>query len=334
MSLDDLLGDGFEYQGYLLFNGIYKTDFIGEEYHGGKNEASGQLSKDLPEYRDTDQSSSEGYLPLNLREALFDDPSISEELETVADQIIANRYVYETRDTVDAYYNGDEIQAEVPSRNDADIYWEYPDYLYLRGSKDDVDETREKTFKVLQGNVKYTPIDFDGDFLLWLYYKTYEGQGLPTRLSVDRFTDTEITGDRDAFGETNSVDDSTDLEVCIPMIAGILRDKSISMLQGYYDLYNQYKLKAQVGSGRVHIKATEGDIQTATDSRRMAISLAYLSELLELHGHWQNLPPTDKYPPRSFFEDLYQTAQDQGIEIESISQDVLDKYGGLRDEDW
>jgi hypothetical protein len=327
-------GPEFEYQGYLLFNGIFETEFISEEFEGGIDQARLRFSDMLPEYEEDDSGTTEGYERISLSEIFYDDETVDGDLQGVASSLITYRYLYEDRDTTEAYYNGDKVRVEVPRVNDADIFWRYPNYVYLRGAKDDVSETREKTFRTLQGDVRVSPVEFGGDFLLWLYYKTYESDPIPTSISVETLTDTELTGDRDAFGKTNTVDDSTDLEECVPMIAGILRDKSISLLNGYYELYDNLMIKAEIGSGRVHLRASEGEIQRSEDARRIAISLAFLDELVDLHSQWEELPPTDKYPPRSFFEDLYQTARGQGIEIDSISQDVLDYYGGRRDEDW
>ncbi|MFD1645563.1 hypothetical protein [Haloarchaeobius litoreus] len=323
----------FDYQGYLLFNGIFETEFLDQEFGGGRSEARARLGDHLPEYRSSDESSEEGYVRLLLEDAISDDDSVDSDLEEVAQSLIPYRYKYETREPKDAYYRGEEVEVEVPYVQDSDLFWLYPNYMFLRGSKGDVKETKETTRRILDGHIRLNSVDFGGDFLLWLFYKEYEDQSLPTGIELNNLTDTELTGDRDAFGGATKVDDSTDLERCVPMLAGILKDKTISTMQGYFRLFDEYNLKAQIGEGRVHIKASRGDIKTSGDVRRMAISIAFLHELIDLHRSWTELPPTSRYPPRQFFEDLHDTANEQGVEIQSISTNVLTKYASKRGED-
>lgn len=329
--------DGFDYQGHLVFNGIYRTEFIDGEYRGGEDEARAKLQDQLPDYKPKDGQSKEGYTRINVSQEIYNDESVSEDLEDIAESLVSYRYQFENRSEEDAYFKGEQVQVQVPNVNNADIYWKYPNNIYLRGSKGDVKETREKTSRVLGGHVRLEPINFGGDFLLWLYYKAYTGQPIPGGLSIDTFTDSELTGDRDPFGQTNTVDDSTNLERCVPVISGVLMGKSISMLQGFFQLYGNYRVKAEIESDRVYVKASTGSISSSNDVRRIAISLSFLEELVDLYETWEQLPPTDKYPPLDFFEDIYQTAISQGVEINNISDDVLKKYANLRGEnpdDW
>lgn len=338
MSSNENSDEEFGYQGYLLFNGIYKADFIDEEFQGGRTEARARLSDHLPEYDPDNQAYDDGYKRIRLDYAISDSESVENDLKDILNSLISYRYLYENRSTTNAYVDGELQQVEIPNINDADIIWSYPDFIFLRGAQEDVNETQEKTFQILSDHMHLTPFDFNGEFLLWLYYKHFEDQTISGGIGINELTDGEITGDRDPFGETNSVDDSTNLRQCIPIIVGILKDKSFSELEGYFDLYGDYNIKSKVSQehrqGRVHVKASEGAISTSTsDVRRMALALNFVQALVELRLYWEELDRKEKFPPRDFFADLYETARNQDINIERISRDVLRKYANKRGED-
>ncbi|MBP1986026.1 hypothetical protein [Halolamina salifodinae] len=338
MSTEDPVA--FEYQGYLLFNGIYEVSSLNSKYEGSRSEARATLSELFDSYEKGDQGTKKGYEDLDLPNYIRDDDSVEEKLSTVADFLISHRYLYEDRESTDAYYQGEEVEVEVPHVQDTDIYWYHPEYMLFRGSKDDVQEAREHTRTKFGADANLRSVDFTSNFLLWLFYKhckddpLYDACEFDGGLSISALTDTTLEGDRDPFGETNQVDDSTNLRRCVPMIAGILKDKNISLLEGYFQLYDDYRLKTQIGNGRVHIKASDGDIQSSNDVRRLAMSLSFLQELLQLYDCWQDLPAQERIPPYGFFEDLYETAKDLGVEIDSMSDDMLNRYGNKRDEDW
>lgn len=342
MAVTDTPSTDFEYRGYLLFNGLYRTKIYNKEIANDYGVAEQTLSKNLPHYDANDPGSEDGYERIPLTETLAESPDVDEDLAEIADQIISYRYVLEDRNSEDAYYQGRRVHVEVPHENDSDIYWFHPDYVFLRGAKEIVNETREKTIRNLADEVDLEPVRFDPDFLLWLYWKRTANQPIPAPVGIDYFTDSIVSGDRDPFGKTNSVDDSTNLGKCVPVIAGVLKGKSIIELEGYFDLFDEHKIKAKLthdgDRGRVHIKASAGDVATAaTDERKMALALNFVKVLTELHDDWQKLPQDEKYPPRDFFESLYETARDQGVDIESISEDVLREYAikrGLSADAW
>ena len=333
MPSDENDTGAFDYQGYLLFNGIYQVDLLDEEFGGGRQEARTLLRERLPDYDREDGHSEDGYKRLLINEEIFDDSTIDSDIEEIAQSLVAFRYLYEDRQPTDAYYQGEQVTVEVPNVKDTDLYWIYPNHVYLRGSQEDVSQTRETTRRALEENIRLDPVDFSGDFLLWLFYKESQDQPVPCGIDVDYFTDATLKGSRDPFGGENKVDDSTDLSRCVPVIAGVLKDKTVSMLEGYFDLFDTYKIKTQIGGGRVHVKSSTGDIQTSGDVRRVTMSLAFLDELMCLYEYWDDLSQTEKYPPRTFFNDLYQTASDQGVHIDSISNNVLRQYANKRGED-
>ena len=148
--------DDFDYQGYLIFNGVYRTDLRqGSEYQGGIYDAESQLMDDLGRFEDTERDSDKGVIKLLLRDFFRDDDSVSGELEQLANNLIAIRFLYEDRIEKEAYVpDEEELQTvEIPVVNDADIYWNYPNYMYFRGAKDDVAEAIDYTSSLLGADV-------------------------------------------------------------------------------------------------------------------------------------------------------------------------------------
>lgn len=324
--------DDFEYQGYLLFNGLYTVDILDEDYGTDWQSVESSLSEALPS-PDADDADQEGYEPLLLREAIYDQ-DLPEELETVTDALIPLRYQYEKRDEErEAYYGGDRVTVDLISRRDADLYWKYPDYAFFRGSQEDVQQLRENVRQHLTGRVSLSPLELSSDFLLWLYYQQQAGNNLAGPISIERLTDAELTGDQDAFGGSSAVEDSTNLEQSVPVIAAILRNKQIAELEGRFRIVGN-SVGAKLQTDSVHVKASYGDIANANDVRRMAITLRFLEEFSELKNHWETLDDTDKYPPLGFFQDLRSAAQNQGIDIQETHDEVLRRYAEKRGEDW
>jgi len=324
----------FDYQGHLVFNGLYKTERTdGSDLPRARSDAAGDLSERLPDFDDNPTiGGRSGYVNLPLREAIYDDDSIEDSLQGVTESLIARRYKYEKFKEQEAYYDGDRIQVDVPSVKDADIYWRYDDYMYFRGAKGDVKEAKSQTQRALSGSTQLRQIQLEEEFFLWLFKQYIENNQPSSNLEIRRLTDTTLTGTRDVFGQETDVNASSDLEYCVPLLAGILRDKSISMVEGNFRIHGN-SVRAEVGRKRVYVKASKGDIRTSNKVRRIALCLAFIDELVEMHESWRDLDPQDRYPPFEFFRELYEACESQEVTIDRISDNVLTKYANLRNED-
>lgn len=349
--------DDFDYQGYLIFNGVYKTDLRqGSEYQDGIYDAESQLMDDLGRFENSERESDKGVQKLLLRDFFRDDDSISGELEELANNLIAIRFLYEDRIEKEAYVSEEEeLQTvEIPVVNDADIYWNYPNYMYFRGAKDDVAEAIDYTSSLLGADVatdggssassvqptgfsRFRPISFDSDFLLWLFQLQYNDNNPPvSAIEIDTLTDAAVTGDVDVWGGNNVVGDTSQLIESPPLLSAILQNKSVKMIEGGFAI-NDNTLQSEIQTNKVHVKSSVKSIKRANDTRRMALSIQFLNELVDLENHWNNLNPQDKYPSYDFFLELFDTCCDQGMTLDSISESLRREYCNKRgdpDHEW
>ncbi|AGB37110.1 hypothetical protein [Natronococcus occultus] len=336
----------FDYQGYLIFNGIYETDLaVDSKYRRGLIEAEAELLADLGQFEDTKRESDRGVEKIPLRDYIRDDDSVSGELEELAGQLISLRFLYEDRIEKDGYLSGKkELQkVEIPIIKDADIYWIYPNYMYFRGAKDDVTEAIEYTSSILDADIasdggtavspqqpsrfsKFQSISFHADFLLWLFSHQYNGTDLPgSAIEIDTLTDASVTGNTDVWGGNNIVGDTTQLIESPPLLSAILQNKSLKMIEGGFAMGDN-TIKSKIQIDKVHIKSSAKSIKKSNNTRRMSLSLRFLNELVELEKYWNNLDPKNKYPPYTFFLDLFDTCQAHGMTLDNISEILRREY--------
>lgn len=347
----------FDYQGYLIFNGVYKIDLReGSEYQGSIYDAESKLLDDLGRFEDSERESDRGVQKLLLRDFFRDDDSVSEELEELANNLIAVRFLYEDRIEKEAYVSDEEeLQTvEIPVVNDADIYWNYPNYMYFRGAKDDVSEAIDYTSSLLGADVatdggssassaqstgfsRFRPISFDSDFLLWLFQLQYNDDDPPvSAIEIDTLTDAAVTGDVDVWGGNNVVGDTTQLIESPPLLSAILQNKSFKMIEGGFAI-NDNTIQSEIQTNKVHLKSSVKSIKRANDTRRMALSIQFLNELVGLENYWDNLNPQDKYPSHDFFLELFNTCRNQGMTLDNISESLRREYCNKRgdpDHEW
>lgn len=347
----------FDYQGYLIFNGVYKTDLHQEsEYQGSIYDAESKLLDDLGRFEDSQRNSDRGLQRLLLRDFLRDDDSVSGELEELANSLIAVRFLYEDRIEQEAYVSDeDELQTvEIPVVNDADIYWNYPGYMYFRGAKNDVAEAIDYTSSILGADVatdggtatdsnlstgfsRFSSISFNSDFLLWLFQLQFNNNDPPvSAIEIDTLTDAAVTGDADVWGGNNVVGDTSELIESPPLLSAILQNKSLKMIEGGFAI-NENTLQSEIQINKVHVKSSVKSVKKANDTRRMALSIQFLNELVDLENHWDNLNPQDKYPSHEFFLELFDTCRDQGMTLDNISESLRREYCNKRgdpDDEW
>lgn len=341
----------FSYQGYLVFNGIYNVDLNSQsEYHGSLNEVESRLVKQLGQFEERKQDSEKGVEKLLLRDYFRDDDSVSGDLEDLADSLIALRFLYENKVKKRGYLKGktDLQTVEIPVINDADIYWDYPDHIYFRGAEDDVTEAIEYTSKLMgvdtatdggsasgstgtpAGYTRFKNVSFHRDFLLWIFFNHFNDNDLPkSDIEIDSLTDAAVTGDIDVWGGNNRVGDTTELTESPPLLSALLQNKSLNMLEGGFAI-NDNTLMASIQVNKTHIKASSKSIRTSNNTRRLALSLKFLRELVELEETWSSLAPKEKYPPYNFFLEIFDMCRDQGMTLDSIDEMMRRDYCNKR----
>lgn len=332
MPTEEQEAEGFDYQGYLIFNDILQVDFsdASQEWNSFYK-AEEKMFKELGEFQRARKDANRGLKRLDLRNYIRDNDFIdTEELESVADGLISYRFKYEDLVEEEGYTaGGDELEeVQIPVINDADIYWNHPDYIFFRGSEGDVSEAVDFTSSIMKsrsgknGRPSVKGKSFDKYFLLWLFYRYCNNEKPRDSREFDMttLTDASISGEDDAWGGSNVVGDSSDISQSPPLLSTLLKNKSFTMLEGGFSVQGNSVL-AEVQKNKVHLKVAKS-INRSNKVRRIAISIQFLTELVELHDYWDGLGRKEKYPPYDFFLDLHQTCQAQGMDLDSISHNL------------
>lgn len=324
----------FSYSGYLIFNSILEFEDSSNIYSDESvTTVESEIHDNLPEFEQGSFSHpGDGFELLSIRDYIRDDEDIDDDLEAVADDLLGIRYQYEKFMEREAEIDGERRTVHIPTINDVDIYWIHPEFVALRGQKGEMESAKERLQRVLSTGVLLREIQFDPDFLLWLFFK-YRTDDEPTSgLGIRKLTDSEAKGREDYFGRSNVVSDSQNLGQSTPLLIGILRQKSVSMLEGFFTM-DDHQIAAKIEKSKIHVKASKGTISNTTnDTLRMTLAINFVKELVELYEHWESLDPVDKYPPFEFFEGIYQECINQGVRIDTIPDSLLRRFANLRDE--
>ncbi|MFK8214635.1 hypothetical protein [Haloferax volcanii] len=322
----------FEYQGYLVFNGVFKTNLIDERLENGVSNSETRLMDNLPRFqKGTAKNPGSGYELIQIRDYVDDHESIEDDLSDVGNSLIGLRYYYEEFSEKEAQIDGSRETVFVSDVKDIDVYWSHPDFLFIRGPSGGAEKAKSATQVALNDSVSIEELTFSGEFLLWVLYKYTSDAKLSDELEVGRLTDSETTGREDLFGKSNVVNESTDISKSVPLLTGLLSRKSLNMLEGHFTV-GEFTVNAQIRPNRVHVKASFGDVANADPLRRVLISNEFLRELSNLRVKWESLPPKKRYPPLDFFYELYEECRDQGVRLEFSPDKVLTKYANLRGE--
>lgn len=315
-------GTEFDYDGYLVFNGIYSTSVLDTDF-----DLHEIVSENMPDFSvGSPDAPSRGYRTLDFIEHASDSPEVSPSLEEHVEHVRGIRYEYEEWENGETYQEGQIKQDDVRQTDSFDVYWSFPDYLFIKGDKTEAKKAKELLGYELDQYIKVDEIEFDPDFLLWIFSQYKNSSGLGEGITASMLTDCEIEGEqRDRFGRRNKVDGSTDVTKSTTALMGILRAKSLTSLEGVFELSGNF-ISAEIASeGRVHIKAEKG-ISGESKVRRMALSLHFLDSLVSLYDKWEDLPPKDRYPPEEFFREIYEECKREGAEVTFPVDDVIKTY--------
>lgn len=323
--------DKFEYQGQLVYNSIQLTDLSS----GDAEELRGQLLDSLPSFSTgTPASEGDGYESLDLVEYVENHGGIKEELREVADEIVDLEYKYESYPTeaievVDI--EGRETRAFPRNIKSAYVFWQYPDYLFIQGSKSKAREVGPKVNAAFGKNVHLTSVEFDPNFLLWLFYKYDNGGRVPGEISIEKLTAAEVEGEMPDFGRNNRIDKSRDVSASLALIAGLLQNMDLSVIEGEFLIAGE-KIDADIRKeGRVQVRAGL-DLQTKSDLERALIGIKFLTEVSDLYEDWKTMDPTDKIPHPEYFAELREKAVDQDAEFNFDFDELVYHYADLRNE--
>jgi hypothetical protein len=355
-------GDGFEYPGQLVFNGIFRTNIEPEESDVDKEKLKDRLTGRLYPYSEGRPGDpGKGYSEIDLSKFVEDAVTKgkinpSSPLVDIAENIITQEYIREEYDEDEVVNSEGESEIQYTrSRLRTRLYWDFPGLMFFQGAKQKVEKTVGDTRSALSvsadggldsfrsdggtpTNIRLNPVDFDSHFLLWLLYKDYEGESIDDNISIYRITDAEAEGgeQQDFFGLSNQVEDSVDVVRSTAFIEAISKNKLPSMIEGQFSAHG-HDLRVKVYDyGKVHLKARE-DLRQEDDLIRLLISLRFLREFTDLRQTWGSQPSHEKYVPPTFIEELDNIADDQGVDISFSREDVVGELLDRRGEslsDW
>lgn len=321
MSSDN--GDQFSYEGQLVFNGIHLTNVLDADF-----DFDYIIEEQLATYtKGSIERPGRGYHTIPFADYVARDPNIGRHINELLGDINAFRYLEEKWE-----YRETELEGETDNRptiqdySTFDGYWAFPNYLFIKADKSKATKAQNLVSQTLNEYLSLQEIEFSPEFLLWLFSREKNDETVPGEISVNMLTDAEIRGNEpDLFGQHSKVDDSIDITKSAPVLIGVLSQKGLVAIEGVFGLADRF-VRARIDSdGRVHIKADHA-ISGSSDVERMAISLAFLKQLIDLYQHWKNLDSEHRYPPLEFFTDIYKECQRQGVEVTFSIDDVVDEY--------
>lgn len=321
--------DQYDYDGYLVFNGLFSTNVINPDF-----DLDQVVDEELKDFSSGSiDNPGSGYRVLPFVEYTREAHQVGPELESNVSDIKSFRYKWEEWEQGEIGGESGLETRPVRETKSVDVYWQFPDFLFIKGDKTQTSKTAELIDLRLDNYLTTRKIEFSSDFLLWILSKYKNMENLTSNLQANLLRDAKIEGEEDRFGQSNVVDNSTDIAQAPNILMGILRGKEMTALEGVFETNGMFvNAELEVG-GRVHVKA-EQDIHEAKPIERMCITLTFLIELLSLYEQWEDLNPDDKYPPVEFFEEIYQECRAQGAEITFPVNDVINHYRqkGSRDE--
>jgi hypothetical protein len=310
----------YSYDGQLVFNGLYVTDLLEPDI-----DFEQVAEEDLSDFEIGDpENPSDGYELLEFSRYASESQFLSKKLEQSVDQVQAIRRKYEKWD------EREDPTGEATDVRDVkhyDIYWDHPDYLFIKGNKTQADRASEIIEFTFGSYLTSREIEFRPDFLLWVFYQFKSGSSdLNDSVGINLLSDAEIQGEQeDRYGKRSRVDKSTDITKSTTVLIGLLRGKDLTRLEGVFEVEDEFvKANIEVG-GRVHVKASHS-IEGAEKIHRMSLAITFLREFISLFEYWEELPSEQKYPPLEFFEELYDECEKQGAEVTFPYDDVVETY--------
>lgn len=317
MSLTDTEPD-FQYDGHLVFNGLYQTKVLNADFDFERI-----IDEKLKDFeRGSSDKPMDGYEPMDFGAIANESRLLSDQLKDLTSDVKAIRHKYEEWEERELPNGKSEDTRDIRSY---DLYWDFPQYIAVKGDKGQAKKATNLVNLKLDSYISSREIEFEPDFLLWIFYKAMNDESLSANLDARILSDANIEGEEDRYGKEVTVDRSTDVTKSTNILSGILRNRDLIGLEGTFDARGHFvKANIQVG-GRVHIKAAHA-INEANDLERIAISIVFLHELMDSYINWEQLPGEEKYPPTSFFEAVHEECSRQGDEPTFSWDDVINEY--------
>lgn len=329
MSGDTTVEDEYEYPGWLVFNGLYKSSV-----HGEGSVSPQDVVDNFDEY--TPGSPNEphaGFAAIELPEKLRQMRELSEATEKFAQGLHSFRYIDEDWVEQLGYdSDGNEAMFFRPDHDEVRVYWDYVnDVIIFKGGKRLLERKQDDLMAALSDNVEMATVTFDFDFFLWILYKQHQGEQLSDDIRVREITRSSTAAETKGNLGVGSVDSNNVLRSVL-LIASVLSGKKINKIKGDF-IMGDYRLEALIEfGGKVHIQVTDSPLSTLSNLRRMGIALRFLSQIVNLYDDWKRLDSEERYPPPSFFDEIAENAEEEGWELLFDPEDVKARYERKRQE--
>lgn len=334
----------FDYNGRLVFNGLREMTVQTEN----PEEVRTQLLDNLPSFsRGGPNNQKKGFSEINLVDiAKKQNRSLDEDMPQMIDDkllgtarsVIDRRYVWENYAGSGDYEfvdrDGSKTNAWIRSTDEAYIYWLYPDFMLIQGSQEKIEPTEHRISAALGEDVSVEDLVFDPDFFLWLLYRHNESdESIPGPISIEDLSSSEVYGDLEQFGHRGRIDDSSNIAESLPIIAALLQEMKLRMMEGFFRV-DRASLKVQIRTaGRIHVKVAGAINNAETRLKRVLLALRFVAEFVSLYRNWRDeMGPTEKYPPLTFFDNLAGTAARNNTEFSFDVDDLIKEYEEKRGE--
>lgn len=242
--------DEFQYDGYLVFNGLYKTKILNSDF-----DFEHIVNNVLVDFeRGNPEKPQSGYELLNFGDMVNSSHLVSRNSQEALSDVKAIRHRYEEWEHRELPSGEEHPTREVHS---FDLYWDFPNYMFVRGDQTQASRASQIVNYELGDQIQSRKIEFSPDFLLWLFYKEKSSGEISEDFDISLLSDADIEGQReDMYGKQVSVDKSADITKSTNVLSGILRGKDLIRLEGIFNARGNFiKASLEVG-GRVHIKVS------------------------------------------------------------------------------
>lgn len=323
MSDVTTIEEDYEYPGWLVFNGLYKSSFQREGSVSPQD-----VVDNFDEYTTGSPNEPQvGFAEIDLPEKLREMGELSEATEEFAQGLHSFQYIDEDWVEQLGYdEQGDETMFFLPEHDEIRVYWDYVnDVIVFKGGKRLLERKQDDLMAALSDDVGMDPVTFDFDFFLWILYKQHQGEQLSEEMRVRKITRSSTAAETKGNLGVGRVE-SNDVLRSVLLIASVLSGKKIDEIKGDF-IMGDYRVEAWIEfGGKVHVTVSDSPLSTLSDLRRMGISLRFLSQIVDLFEDWTRLDLEDRYPPPSFFEEIAENAEEEGWEPRFDLEDVKSRY--------
>lgn len=316
--------EDFKYSGWLSFY-LFKTDVKLESgENNSQTKGKNTIQQKLPDYKQGNPASpGDGFRVANT-------PTLFKQMDLINEYPFLNDLIhiqhiqeeYQNQMVYDEEKN-DFVEANTVEISTSDVFWTYPQYLCIRASRQESDRVRSRMRSILVDSLRTKRVEFDQDFIIWLIYKNHKNQRIDDEISLKRVQSIEISGESDILGAENQLSDLQDPSVIA--LLPILEGKTPESIEAMFE-YCGRNVVSNINNDRIQILSSRESPKELSDLEQMALALSFVSKFTALYDQWTNLPNDERYPPVSFFKQIYKQAVQEGYETKGISQNLIKKY--------